>query len=79
MKAEAITTPGPIPETEPQPLAKPSALYRGGLWKLALATARTFPRPLARTLAITASQMYRVASPRTRIVVENLLPAFDED
>jgi lauroyl/myristoyl acyltransferase len=78
--AEAITTTAtPISEAAPTRHAKPSALYRGGLWKFALATARTFPRPLARSLAIAACQGYRVASPRTRIVYDNLLPACNED
>jgi lauroyl/myristoyl acyltransferase len=76
---EAISTAQPLPLREPEPLAKPSALYRGGLWKLALATARSFPRPIARALAIFSSQLYRVASPRSRIVYENLLPVFGED
>jgi KDO2-lipid IV(A) lauroyltransferase len=78
--AEAITTtPTEIAANAPTAHAKPSALYRGGLWKFALTTARAFPRPLARGLAIAASQTYRIASPRSRIIFENLLPALNED
>src|SRR5688572_6502637 len=78
--AEAITTTeAPISETAPTRHAKPAPLYRGGLWKFALATARAFPRPLARAFAIAACQSYRLTSPRTRIVFDNLLPAFEDD
>ena len=77
--AEAITSSTSIPEAEPDRPQKPSALYRGGLWRLALATARAFPRPLARALAIAVCQAYRISSPRSRIIYDNLLPAFDGD
>lgn len=74
---EAISTaPQPLTQPEPEKLAQPSSLYCGGLWKLALASARTFPRPIARSLGILASQTYRIASARSRIIYENLLPAF---
>lgn len=78
--AEAITTSATqLSQADPPRCVKPSALYRVGLWRCALATARAFPRPLARALAIAASQTYRLASPRARIVFENLLPALNED
>jgi lauroyl/myristoyl acyltransferase len=77
---EAISTaPRPISPAEPERLAKPSSLYRVGLWKLALGAARTFPRPLSRALANVASQTYRFSSARSRIVYENLLPVFNGD
>jgi lauroyl/myristoyl acyltransferase len=74
--AEALSTPRPLAEAE---LAQPSALYRGGLWKLALASARTFPRPLSRAIARIATHTYRITSPRSRIIYENLLPVFNGD
>jgi lauroyl/myristoyl acyltransferase len=73
--AEALSTPRPISE----PAAGPSALYRGGLWKFALATARNLPRPLSRLLAQIACETYRILSTRSGIIYENLLPAFDGD
>lgn len=77
---DAISTaPRPLAEAPPERHAQPSSLYRGNLWKLALATARSFPRPLARAIAILASQTYRLGSPRSRIIYENLLPAFSGD
>jgi len=77
---EAISTaPRPICKTEPTTPAHPSSLYRGGLWKMALATARIFPRPLARAVAMAASQSYRLASARSRIIYGNLLPALAND
>ena len=77
---EAITTaPQPIAEPQLTKPAQPSSLYRGEAWKVALAVARSFPRPLARAIAIPASQAYRVASARSRIIYENLLPAFNNE
>jgi len=73
--AEALSTPRPISE----PVVQPSALYRGSLWKFALATARNLPRPLSRAIAQIACEIYRILSPRSRIIHENLLPAFDGD
>ena len=77
--AEALSTPHPIPAAEPQKLAQSSVLYRRGLWKLALATARNLPRPFSRGIAQLAPHTYRITSPRSRIVYENLLPVFDGD
>jgi lauroyl/myristoyl acyltransferase len=74
--AEALSTPHPISEPAPTPVAGPSALYRGSLWKLALATARNLPRPLSCGIAQIACESYRTLSPRSRIIFENLLPVF---
>lgn len=73
------TTPITAPLPAEIPAHRPSALYRGNLWQLALKTAAGLPLPLARALAIASSQMYRLGSPRREIVFENLLPVFDYD
>jgi KDO2-lipid IV(A) lauroyltransferase len=75
--AEAISTPPPI--AVPERAAQPSALYRGGLWKCALATARNLPRPISRAVAQIGTQSYRILSPRSRVIYENLLPVFNGD
>jgi lauroyl/myristoyl acyltransferase len=77
--AEAISTPRSLSEAAPVQAARPSALYRGGLWKTALSAARNFPRPVSCAIATIATHAYRIASPRSRIVYENLLPVYDGD
>jgi KDO2-lipid IV(A) lauroyltransferase len=57
--------------TEP----RPSALYRAGPWRFALATARLLPRPLLRCLASAGALAYTLLRPdRLGVVKENLLP-----
>jgi lauroyl/myristoyl acyltransferase len=78
--SEAISTaPQSVSEAAPGKRAQPSSLYRGEAWRVALAVARSLPRPLVRTMAIPASHAYRLVSPRSRIIFENLLPAFHGD
>src|SRR5688500_2383008 len=77
---EALATEHPLPAATSERAIGPSSLYRGSLWKFALASARTLPRPLAILTAKFAMNAYRIASPhRRKIVFENLLPIFAND
>ena len=72
---EAISIAAPAPAKE-----GPSALYRGGSWKIALAASQALPLRLAQTTAKLACHLYRIGSPRRRqIIFENLLPIFNDD
>lgn len=78
--AEAVTT-APVVEPAAPPQAEgPSSLYRGSVWKFALAAARNLPFPIAKSIAAAACQTYRLAQPRRReIIFQNLLPVFNGD
>ncbi len=74
----------PIADANPSPppaakAHRPSSLYRGNLWALALKIAGALPLRLAQALAVIGCQIYRIVSPRREIVYENLLPIFKND
>jgi lauroyl/myristoyl acyltransferase len=74
---EALSTAPPVAAAPAQKPARPSSLYRGGVWKFALTASRLMPFAVARILAKTALHTYRVAQPKRReIVIQNLLPIF---
>jgi len=67
----------------PQPItapSAPSALYRAGLWRGAVAVARRMPHFLLCRLAGHVAKVYWLSCPsRRRVVFENLLPAVHGD
>jgi lauroyl/myristoyl acyltransferase len=77
---EAIPSAAPLPASEPAKPAGPSSLYRGNVWKLALAGARVLPLSLTIQTARILVHTYRLAQPRrSQIIFENLLPVFSGD
>ena len=65
----------------PAPLeAQSSTLYRAGPWRLAVAAARMFPRPLLRLLASAGALVYTFLRPdRLGVVKANLSPVVQGD
>jgi predicted RND superfamily exporter protein/lauroyl/myristoyl acyltransferase len=58
----------------------PSALYRGGLWRICLAVVRVLPVGLVKAFSVAVTEVYYLFQPgRREIVVRNLLPALDGD
>lgn len=56
------------------------AFYRGGVWRLGLLAARTFPPALLKNCAMLMAELYMWVQPRrVEILVQNFLPVFDGD
>jgi len=63
-----------------KPAQKPSSLYRSEFWKLGVGLARMLPRRLcALTAQLFAHAYWLMASHRRKVVIENLLPACQDD
>lgn len=72
----------PVPELKSQrkALEAPSSLYSAGLWRIGLWIVRLVPRPVCMALGHLLAAIYmRLAPARREIVVENLLPALQND
>jgi predicted RND superfamily exporter protein/lauroyl/myristoyl acyltransferase len=66
-------------ETNSVPSKQP-AFYRGGLWRLGTACAKTFPAALLKTIAAGLSDVYWLFQrSRCEVVVQNFLPVFGGD
>jgi lauroyl/myristoyl acyltransferase len=62
------------------PPTKPSSLYRGEVWRVAMASARLLPSGPCRGLAPWMADAYRVfARGRREVVLENLLPLVNDN
>ena len=60
--------------------AKQPAFYRGGLWRLGIVCAKTFPATLLKTIAAGLADIYWLFQrSRCEVVVQNFLPVFGGD
>jgi uncharacterized protein len=58
----------------------PSRFYSAGIWRMALVLARILPTPVLYTFAKSAAALYWAGARQRRdIVIQNLLPALDND
>ncbi len=65
---------------DPDCLARPSATYGPGVWRLGFVAVRLLPRPVCRALGRLGASVYRWLRPeRLRVIEENLLPVLDGD
>jgi lauroyl/myristoyl acyltransferase len=70
----------PRPSTLDSPPSTPSAFYRAGVWRFALALARVLPRPVVNVISVVVAGLYYRLHPRRReVVVRNLLPVTGGD
>lgn len=76
----ATAAPGGAPEPPASGPTTPSSLYRSELWRLGLWIARGLPARYCVFLSRLAARAYwRLAAHRRRVVIENLLPAVEND
>lgn len=72
-------SPAKSSENPAKPVA-PSALYRGGLWRMALGVVRVLPTGLVKAVSMLVSEFYYLLDRQRReIVVQNFLPVLGGD
>src|SRR5262245_37531733 len=68
------------PKPKSPPLSAPSSLYREEFWRMGLGLVRFVPRPVCVFLSRILADLYWLLAPQRReIVIQNLLPALNND
>jgi KDO2-lipid IV(A) lauroyltransferase len=69
-----------VPEIPSISVARPSASYRAGVWRIGLLAVRILPGPVCGWIARIAGEFYwRLRPHRYRVVVNNLLPVLNHE
>jgi predicted exporter/lauroyl/myristoyl acyltransferase len=70
----------PKPESRNEQISAPSSFYRMRFWQIGLALARWMPLPVCVAIAKFSAAIYwRLAAHRREVVIQNLLPVFNND